>query len=86
MLTLKCAAVLAKRWQSAAHCSTDSVAGRVRLFLSFWGYQSSSPSADPPCSTPSRARPAIGASINKLFLATFVMTTCWADLMPGNEF
>ncbi len=27
---VKCAVVLAKRWQSAAHCSTDSVAGRVK--------------------------------------------------------
>ena len=29
ILNVKCAAVLAKRWQSAAHCSTDSVAWRM---------------------------------------------------------
>ncbi len=40
----------------------------------------------PPCTIPIRARPTIGASINKLFMATFGITTCYADLKPGHEF
>ncbi len=60
ILNSKCAAVLAKRWQSAAHLSTDSVAGRVGLEGMSWEHhpypQTGAFTADPslhhhaPCS------------------------------------
>ncbi len=78
---VKCAAVLAKRWQSATHCSTDSVAGRAKLSYHSGVIQCQPPTPrpgaptaeTPPCSIPFRALPATGASTKKLILATFVM-------------
>ena len=55
ILNVKCAAVLAKRWQSAAHCPSGSVAGRVRLCYQSGAINLSTPypqtgahTADPP--------------------------------------
>ena len=44
------------------------------------------PHRKPFCHIQFRAWPAIGASIKKLLLATFVVTACYADLRPGSEF
>ncbi len=32
-----------------------------------------------------RARPAVGASIKKQIMATFVIATCYTDFRPGSE-
>ncbi len=90
MLNLPRAAVLAKRWQSAAHFSTDNVARRVGL-SGVINDQIPTPrpgalTADLPLPLAVRARPATGTSIKKQLLATFVITTCHADLKPGDKF
>ncbi len=45
-------------FKSAAHCSTDCVAGRVRLLQSAWAYQPPTPSRVPTPLTPGGAPPA----------------------------
>ncbi len=84
MLNVKCAAVLAKRWQSAARCSTDNVTERMESSRRTCLLLDHLSKATTPTPMVVIAPAPIVICIKKLLLTTLVViATCYSDLKPG---